>query len=67
MSRFPEPFDQVLRSPGWNERFPQLLDGVEHTVTLDLPRFVTSTLAWTLHDVHDPVFERARDGRISRQ
>jgi hypothetical protein len=29
MVQFLERFDQVLRSPGWNERFPQMLGAVE--------------------------------------
>ena len=43
---------------------------MEHTVTAARPRFVASTLSWTLHDVQepqspDPVMTRSHSRAIS--
>ena len=33
---------------------PSVTNAVEQTVTALVPRFATSTLSWTLHDVQEP-------------
>ena len=33
---------------------PNVVNAAEQIVTAARPRFATSTLSWTLHDVHDP-------------